>query len=69
MKKYLLILAILVFSTFLFSQDPEALFNQAENKMKTGELEQADSLLQESLKIDPSFAPAFVAHLHIKAEK
>ncbi len=60
MKKYLLILAILVFSTFLFSQDPDVLFNQAENKMKTGELEQADSLLKESLKIDPSFAPAHI---------
>ena len=60
MKKYLLILAILVFSTFLFSQDPEVLFNQAVNKMKTGELEQADSLLKESLKIDPSFAPAHI---------
>ena len=60
MKKYLLILAILVFSTFLFSQDPEVLFNQAENKMKTGELEHADSLLKESLKIDPSFAPAHI---------
>ena len=60
MKKYLFILAILVFSTFLFSQDPEVLFNQAENKMKTGELEQADSLLKESLKIDPSFAPAYI---------
>jgi tetratricopeptide (TPR) repeat protein len=60
MKKYLLILAILVFSTFLFSQDPDVLFNQAENKMQTGELEQADSLLKESLKIDPSFAPAHI---------
>ena len=28
--------------------------------MKTGELEQADSLLKESLKIDPSFAPAHI---------
>ena len=33
MKKYLFILAILVFSTFLFSQDPEVLFNQAENRL------------------------------------
>ena len=46
MKKYLFILAILVFSTFLFSQDPEVLFNQAENKMKTSELEQAEEQYQ-----------------------
>ena len=32
MKKYLLIIAILVFSSFLFSQDPEVLFNQAKIK-------------------------------------
>ena len=60
MKKYLLLIAILVCRSFLFSQDPEVLFNQAEDKMKTGDLDQADSLLKESLKIDPSFAPAHI---------
>ena len=60
MKKYLLHHAILVCSSFLFSQDPEVLYNKAEDKMKMGELEQADSLLKESLKIDPSFAPAHI---------
>ena len=60
MKKYLLLFAILVYSSFLFSQDPEVLFNQAKNKMETGELGQADSLLKESLIIDPSFAPAHI---------
>ncbi len=58
MRKYLLFIANLVCGSFLFSQDPEVLLNQANNKMKIGELEQADSLLKESLKIDPSFAPA-----------
>ena len=60
MRKYLLLITILLCGSFLFSQDPEILFNQANDKMKMGELEQADSLLKESLKIDPSFAPAHI---------
>ena len=60
MRKYLLLITILLCGSFLFSQDPEILFNQANNRMKIGELEQADSLLKESLKIDPSFAPAHI---------
>ena len=48
MIKNLLLIAILIYSSFLFSQDPEALFNQANNRMKMGELEQADSLLKEN---------------------
>ena len=60
MRKYLLLTAILLCCSFLFSQDPEVLLNQANDKMKTGELEQADSLLKESIKIDPSFAPAHI---------
>ena len=60
MRKYLLLITILLRAPFLFSQDPEILFNQAKDRMKIGELEQADSLLKESLKIDPSFAPAHI---------
>ncbi len=60
MRKNLLLITILIYGSFLFSQDPEDLFNQANDRMKKGELEQADSLLKESLKIDPSFAPAHI---------
>ena len=60
MKNKLLFITILLCASFLFSQDPEGLFNQANNKMKMGELEKADYLLKESLKIDPSFAPAHI---------
>ena len=60
MRKNLLFIAIIIYGSFLFSQDPENLFNQANDRMKTGELEQADSLLKESLKIDPTFAPAHI---------
>ena len=36
------------------------LLAEANSKMKIGELKLADSLLNESLEIDPSFAPAHV---------
>ena len=60
MRKYLLLTTILVCVSFLFSQDPEILLNHANDRMKIGEIEQADSLLKQSLKIDPSFAPAHI---------
>ncbi len=60
MKINLLLITILVCGSFLFSQDPEILLNQANEKMKKGEFDKADSLLRESLKVDPSFAPAHI---------
>ncbi len=60
MRKNLLSIMILVCGSFLLSQDPETLLSQANNKMKNSELDQADSLLKESLRIDPSFAPAHI---------
>ena len=69
MRKNLLLITILMYGSFLFSQDPENLFNQANDRMKIGELEQADSLLKESLKIDPSFAPARIAFSEIWLRK
>ena len=39
MRKYLLLIAILVCDSFLFSQDPEVLLNQAKDKMNSGELD------------------------------
>ena len=61
MSRFLILLNItLIFSPFLFCQDIETLFNQANSKLKIGELKSAESLLQQALDIDPSFAPARV---------
>tara|TARA_B100000424_G_scaffold271564_1_gene274886 strand:- start:1667 stop:2965 length:1299 start_codon:yes stop_codon:yes gene_type:complete len=60
MKKYLSLTVILLCCSFLFSQDPEVLLNQANDKMSLGEFEEADNLLRESLKIDPTFAPSHI---------
>ena len=51
---------IFIISSFLFCQDLEVLLNQANSKLKIGELKLAESLLQQALEIDPSFAPAHV---------
>ena len=61
MRRYLILLyVIIIVNSILLCQDPEALLAEANTKMKIGELNSADSLLQESLKIDPSFAPAHI---------
>ena len=61
MRTYLILLFVTtIANSFLFCQDPEVLLAEANSKMKIGELESADSLLNESIKIDPSFAPAHV---------
>ena len=49
-----------IISSFLFCQDLEDILNQANSKLKIGELKSAESLLQLALDIDPSFAPARV---------
>ena len=61
MRTYLILFFVaMIINSSVSGQDPEVLFSEANNKMKTGELEAADSLLKESLKIDPSFAPAHI---------
>ena len=61
MRRSLILLSItLTISSFLFCQDIEAIFNQANSKLKIGELKSAESFLQQALDIDPSFAPARV---------
>ena len=61
MRRFLILLNItLIISSFLFCQDLEDLLNQANTKLKIGELKSAESLLQQALDIDPSFAPARV---------
>ena len=49
-----------IISSFLFCQDLEDILNQANSKLEIGELKSAESLLQQALDIDPSFAPARV---------
>ena len=61
MRRYLILLyVIIIVNSILLCQDPEELLAEANSKMKIGELNSADSLLQESLKFDPSFAPAHI---------
>ena len=61
MRRALILLNItFIISSFLFCQDLEDLLNQANTKLKIGELKSAESLLQQALDIDPSFAPAHV---------
>jgi len=61
MRRALILLNItFIISSFLFCQDLEYLLNKANSKLKIGELKSAESLLQQALDIDPSFAPAHV---------
>jgi len=61
MRRSLILLNIIfIISSFLFSQDLDVLLDQANSKLKIGELKSAESLLQQALDIDPSFAPARV---------
>ena len=55
------ILIILFSSIFLFSQDPELLLNQGDSALLSGDIDNAESLFNKSLKADPSFAPALQA--------
>jgi hypothetical protein len=48
----------------LFSRNLDALLAQANSKIKIGDLKEIESLLEEDLVIDTSFAPD-----HIKARK
>jgi len=59
-RSFVLLNITFIISSFLFCQDLEDLFNQANSKLKIGELKSAESLLQQALDIDPSFAPARV---------
>ena len=51
-------LFLLTIVSILFSQDPESLYNQGLSKLEKAEINKAEEALKESLKIDPSFAPA-----------
>ena len=66
-KWYLFVLFFM--HCLVFAQDPDQLLISANEKIAVGELSAADSLLDESLKIDPSFAPAIVAQSKIWLRK
>ena len=57
-KRCLLFLSIA--HCLIIAKDPEQLLTNANEKMAIGELSVADSLLKQSLRIDPSFAPAHI---------
>jgi hypothetical protein len=66
MRSFLTLLNILfIFSSFLFSQNLDALLAQANNKTKIGDLKETQSLLEEDLVIDTSFAPARIGFLEL----
>ena len=53
----------------VFSQDLQSLVNKANNKIISSELESAETLLQDVLEVDPSFAPASIAFSKIWLRK
>ena len=55
---YKILVLLLIIQHSVYAQDPEQLLNEANEQMSNGDLVIADSLLKESLKVDPSFAPA-----------
>jgi hypothetical protein len=70
MRSFLTLLNILfIFSSFLFSQNLDALLAQANNKTKIGDLKETQSLLEEDLVIDISFAPARIGFLELWLRK
>ena len=70
MRSFLTLLNILfIFSSFLFSQNLDALLAQANNKTKIGDLKETQSLLEEDLVIDTSFAPARIGFLELWLRK
>ena len=69
MKKQLLINTLIVMGSLVFSQDLQSLVNKANNKIISSELESAETLLQDVLDVDPSFAPARIAFSKIWLRK
>ena len=57
---YKILVLFLIIMHSVYAQDPEQLLIEANEQMAEGDLAIADSLLKESLKIDPSFAPAHI---------
>ena len=69
MKKHLLINTLIVMGSLVFSKDLQSIVNKANNKIKSSELESAETLLQYVLDADPSFAPARISFSKIWLRK
>ena len=69
MKKELLISTFIVMGSLTLAQDLQSLVNKANNKIKSNDLESAETLLQKVLDVDPSFAPARIAFSKIWLRK
>ena len=69
MKKELLISTFIVMGSLTLAQDLQSLLNKANNKIKSNDLESAETLLQNVLDVDPSFAPARIAFSKIWLRK
>ena len=57
---YKILVLLIIIQQSVYAQDPEQLLIEANEKMAKADLAIADSLLKESLKVDPSFAPAHI---------
>ncbi len=70
MRKYSLYFNIFIFiSSNLISQDFRSMHNIANNKLKSGELKEAELALEKILEIDPSYAPARVTFSKLWLQK
>ena len=61
MKRQLFIDLIISLGSLALSQDLQSIVNKANNEIKSNDLVSAETLLQDVLDVDPSFAPARVA--------
>ena len=61
MKRQLFINLIIFQGSLALSQDLQSIVNKANNEIKSNDLVSAETLLQDVLDVDPSFAPARVA--------
>ena len=55
------IIQIIFITSIIFSQDPEQLLSQGESKLDSGDINGAELLFNDALKVDPSLAPALKA--------
>ena len=69
MKKRLLISTLIIMGSLSFAKDLQSLVNKANNKIISNDLEAAETLLQNVLYSDPSFAPAHIAFSKIWLRK
>ena len=69
MKRQLFINLIIFLGSLALSQDIQSIVNKANNEIKSNDLVSAETLLQDVLDVDPSFAPARIAFSKIWLRK